>query len=121
MGWNKERIVFALSILIFVGSCLSAVGSFVGGDEGDVVLSNPREATVGVVGGEITIDWFPGGEGSIRDPFQAKSEWRTPRPDPLAAPPVAPLSRRIPLPAPVAGARAAWPILENSMPEEVNE
>ena len=97
-----------------------AASSFVGGNDNDVVLSTPREATVGVVGGEITIDWFPGGEGSIRDPFQAKSEWRTPRPDPLGPPPVDPLSRRIPPPAPVAGARTAWPILESTMPE-VNE
>ena len=73
------------------------------------------------VGGVVAIEWYPGGSGDLRDPFQAKSEWRSPRPDPLGLPPYGSLQRRVPLPAPVARAPRAWPGREMHPPEDLED
>lgn len=112
MGWNREKLICALSVLVLVGSAMHAGSSFVGSPGETVSLQEPAPATVGVVGGDVALEWYPGGEGELRDPFQAKSDWRPARPDPLAPPPFGDLLRRIPLPAPVATAERAWPLLE---------
>ncbi len=113
MGWNRERVIFALSLLILVGSIIHASTSFTGSSGEEISLSEPRAATVGDIrGGDVALDWFAGGSGEIRNPFQEKSEWRPARPDSLPTPPYADLLRRIPLPATVARAPRAWPSLE---------
>ena len=117
MGWNRERIVFALSLLILVGSIVHASTSFFGDAGEEITLSEPRAATVGEVAGEVVLDWFKGGQGALRNPFEAKSEWRPARPDALPAPPYTDLLRRVPLPGTVAGAPRAWPSLEETPPE----
>jgi hypothetical protein len=117
MGWNRERITFVLSALVLLGSILHAAGSFLGGDATSIQLQEPAPAQRGIVGGRVTIDWYQGEGGAIRDPYQAKSDWRSARPDTLALPPYGALERRIPLPAPVASAPRAWPGLEPEPPK----
>ena len=77
MGWNRERITFVLSALVLLGSILHAAGSFLGGDATSIQLQEPAPAQRGIVGGRVTIDWYQGEGGAIRDPYQAKSDWRS--------------------------------------------
>jgi hypothetical protein len=121
-GWNRERLIFALSLLVLAGSAIHAGRSFIGGDVESIHLQEPAPASVVAVGSEVAIDWYAGGGPSApRDPFQAKSEWRLARPDPLPLPPHGALERRIPLPAPVARSPRAWPGLEAIPPETVED
>jgi len=115
-GWNREKVLFALAILVVIGSIAHSAGSFLGEDPASVPLSEPTPATVVKVGGSVAIEWFAGAPGTIRDPFQAKSDWRPARTDDLPPPPIDPLTRRIPLPVPVARAPRAWPALEETPP-----
>ncbi len=119
MGWNRERIAFTLSLVVLVGSIVHSIGSFVGGSSESVSLVEPTPARDGIVGGAVVIDWYTSGDGTLRDPFQAKSDWSPPRPDALELPPYGSLERRIPLPAPVASAPRAWPGLEAEPPVSV--
>ncbi len=116
MGWNKEKLVFALSLLILLGSIVGAASSFVGKGTQVDTLTEPREAAVGIVGGDIALDWFSAGDGALRDPFRARSEWRVARPDPLMPPPFDRRARRIPLPAVVSDSPTAWPGTEEVKP-----
>lgn len=120
-GWNREKVLFALALLVLIGSIVHSAGSFLAEDPAAIQLSEPRAATQGAVGGAVAIEWFAGGAGSIRDPFQAKSDWRPARPDALPPPPIDPLARRIPLPAPVARTPRAWPGLEEEPPPVASE
>jgi len=115
-AWNREKALFALALLVLIGSIAHSVGSFVGDDPAAVPLGEPTPATNVKVGGAVALDWFAGAPGEIRDPFQAKSDWRPARSDDLPPPPIDPLARRIPLPAPVARAPRAWPGLEEEPP-----
>ncbi len=117
MGWNRERIVFALSLMVLLGSLMHGSATFLGTGIDLPALSEPAPAPTGLVGGDVSIDWYEEEPRFKRDPFETMSEWRLARPDPLASPPYGPLKRRIPLPGPVARTPRAWPGLEESPPE----
>ena len=121
MVWNRERVVFGLALLVCVASAIDASSSFFRRAGHSTVLVEPRPATEGAVGTGVEIHWYEGGEGPRRDPFRSKSQWGPAEPDPLSLPPHRPLLRRIPLPAAVAHTDRAWPLLEATPPETVEE
>lgn len=119
MAWNKERIVFGLSLLVFAWVCWTSIGTLGGGP-------SPAELTVEepISGGsvppaQVELPWFRTDEGfaSARDPFRSQSSWRDAVADALPEPPLDRLKRRVPLPAPVARASRARPAQESIAPE----
>ncbi|MFQ5653357.1 MAG: hypothetical protein ACE5GW_01330 [Planctomycetota bacterium] len=116
--WNKEKVIAALSLVVLLAAAAWTARSWTTGRQ-EVHLQEPAPSSEGGIGTPLPIQWIEAGAlaGGARDPFQPISEWRSAPRDPLPLPPLGALTRRVPLPAPIAGATMAPPPRERSMPE----
>lgn len=120
---NKEKIVFLLS---FVPLILAVYGGYsaisqVGGWKPSFKEPAPSQEAEISPGVDRLVVNFPQRKDELRDPFEAISDWRRATPDPLPLPPLEGLSRRVPLPGPLAASHAARLPRESVMPEEKTE
>ncbi len=119
IAWNKEKIAFAASVAVLVLVVISNLPSWTGGPLERFALREPQTGVNSVIDRGVKVDWFRPAkvESHARNPFQAISDWRAARLDPLPLPPLGELERRVPLPAPIASAPGARPPREEKMPE----
>ncbi len=118
IAWNKEKIAFAASVAVLVLVVISNLPSWTGGPLKRFVGREPQTGVSSDLDTGVKVDWYRRAKvGSPRNPFQAISDWRAPRRDPLPLPALGELERRVPLPAPIASAPGARPPREEKMPE----
>ncbi|MFN0057168.1 MAG: hypothetical protein ACKVX7_01810 [Planctomycetota bacterium] len=124
MSWNKEKAVFAASIVLLVLVVVTTAKSWLAGRESAVPeLSEPRPAGDLKLRTTVDLAWFKVAVADIplRNPYQAQSDWQAAQPDPLRQPPLGPLARRVPVPATLAAARGARPLREATPPANRDE
>ena len=119
MRWNKEKLLFGGALIVFgfvAFRSASTVGSS-GVEASRLKLSSPPPASLSAIptGSELAY-YATNFAPDARNPFIEFSNWRSAAPDPLETPIAAPLSRRVPLPAPVFRAFRVPPLRELSMP-----
>ena len=118
VSWNKEKLVCAVSALILVVTLLIVVAfGSLGGELYENLIRDPRPGHFSPLA-EENVDWYRlEAQASARDPFQPISEWKAPQSDPLPPPPLARLTRRVPLPGLLRDSDGARPPREAEMPE----
>ena len=125
MLWNKEKVTFAFTLIIFVFALVFMITRGSGFDV-ETYERPPFRPSPGRVspGEEITLARFqiPTDQTQpLRDPFQSISEWKLAPVDPLPHPPLDGLVRRVPLPGLLARSGKARPPRELVMPENQEE
>ncbi len=118
--WNKERVVFAVSVIIFALVVVANVPTWTRGPEAKFQFRDPQTGVSTEIDRGVRVEWFQVNKvgAKARNPFLAISEWRPMKPDLLPLPPLGALERRVPLPAPMAQAPGARPPRELEMPKE---
>lgn len=119
VNWNKEKVVFAASLLVLAAVAWKSI-QFLGGGVTAKELTVEQPSSGGSVPpAQVELSWFRLTEDfqSARDPFRSESSWRPAIADGLAHPPLSALSRRVPLPAPIARSLRARPPQESEAPE----
>lgn len=123
MNLNKEKVVFLVCLLTFVGTAyfsLMTLGE-VSSEKPDFPVTAAGDS-VHVGGGPDDWEWFKvAGKGTRRDPFATVSKWSGANPDPMPLPPRRALARRVPLPGMLAASGVARPPLELHPPESAGE
>ncbi len=123
MRWNIEKTFCGICLCFLLLNVFGLAKTFILGDPlTGVALQQPSSSDGGAVGGLVRLDWYePVPVEVARNPFQSVSEWKPAPVDVLGAPPVAPLPRRIPLPALLSGNSATRLHAELAPPVQVDE
>ena len=112
MMWNKEKAVFAGSVIVAVLTCGMAFQALVRHNpvERIEVRLNQKSSSLPT---DVAIPWQEIGViADPRNPFELISEWRSAPRDPLPVPVLGTLQNRVPVPAILADASGALPLRE---------
>ncbi len=121
MRWNIEKGFFFIGIAFLLLSILGLAQTLILSDPlANVDLAQPGSSSGGAVGGSVRIEWYEPDAGlTIRNPFQAISDWKSSPAGMLGTPPLGDLRRRVPLPPLFSGEANAWLVSEAQMPNAI--